>query len=430
MTTRKKWGLIGFALVAVLGFGLVTSAYAADDVELRTTPETTDQQIQPSPSSEVSVTYDDKTYALTLNANGDYDVSLNGAALGTITPTQLTQISEALQIGVADDLRAMWGYEKASDFFEAFVKGQLRIIGSYQQIDENGELTEMFIFVECGEPKPAPEICPAKQYVGSDEDTSTSSADCITKDDYNAMYKWATRFNVEASCPSAETTTPDSSTTGDTTTPGESSSATPNPADPTTYPNRLPPRSVLTIITPVVYLYSPQELNVAIDLNYDGQLTTYPEIGNGWKVRTQSNGKLANLADGREYNYLVWEGVANSPRNFDMSRGFVVSKSDTKQFLQTTLDKMGLTQAEVSDFIGFWMGRLMQNDYNLIHFATTEEISRNSAKLNVQPQPDSSLRIFMVYQAADQKTQVLPQTIKKFTRHGFSLIEWGGAEAL
>jgi hypothetical protein len=398
MTTWKKRGLIGLLLAAVFGFGLVTSAYAADEVELRTSPEVTAGQTQPSTANgEISVTYDDKTYTLTLNADGDYDVSLDGVALGAITPTQFTQVSEALQAGVTDNLRTMWGYERDSDFFEAFVKGQLRIIGSYQQVDENGESTEMFIFVECGEPKPAPEICPAKQYI--DSDASTGSVDCVTVDEYNAMYKWATKFNMDASCPSDEATAAN-------------------------------PLGFARAMTPVVYLYSPQELDVAIELDFDGELVTYPEINDGWKVKTQPNGRLLSWTDGREYNYLVWESEANSVSYYDMSRGFVVSKSDTKSFLQTTLDKMGLTQSEVNDFIGFWMGRLMENDYNLIHFATTDEINRGLAKLNVSPKPDSSLRIFMVYQAVDKNTQVLPQTIKKFTRYGFSLIEWGGTGAI
>ncbi|MDR3125543.1 MAG: hypothetical protein LBU20_00490 [Candidatus Nomurabacteria bacterium] len=436
MTIRKilfSGGLAGLVLAGAFGF---VSAYAADETE--SAVEVTSEQIQPTASSQIVVVYDDKTYTLTLNSAGNYEVSLDGAVLGTITQEQFTQVSQALQVGVTDDMRALWGYENDSAFFEAFVQGQLRIIGSYQQVDEDGNLTEMFIFVDC-QPKPAPEICPAKQYIGSDTDTQADYSDCISKDEYNIMYKWATRFNMEVSCPSSGTTTSGTTTSGTTSSDEPTSSGTTSSDEPTssgTTSDRPPtggfreiaPGVFMSTITPVIYLYSPQELSVSVDLEYDGQLTTYPEIGDGWRVKTKPNGKLINQADGREHNYLVWESVANSDRYFNMARGFVVKKSDTKDFLQTTLDKMGLTQSEANDFIGFWMGRLMQNEYNLIHFATTDEINRNLAKLKVLPQSDSNLRIFMAYQAADQNTQVLPQTIKKFTRYGFSLIEWGGAE--
>ena len=52
----------------------------------------------------------------------------------------------------------------------------------------------------------------------------------------------------------------------------------------------------------------------------------------------------------------------------------------------------------------------------------------NKAKLSVTPEPDSVLRVFMVYKPLDEWKQVKEQELSTFERSGFSVIEWGGAE--
>ncbi len=176
---------------------------------------------------------------------------------------------------------------------------------------------------------------------------------------------------------------------------------------------------------PVIYLYPEKETEVYVSLELDGALTcTYPTYKNGWEVIARTDGTLINKDDGREYSYLYWEGIGES--SWDMSKGFVVKGTDTIRFLQEKLEYMGLTPKELNEFIVYWLPHMQNNKYNLITFQT--DVYENSAKLNISPKPDSILRIFMVYKALDEFTEVQEPVLSIFERNGFTVIEWGGTE--
>lgn len=181
-------------------------------------------------------------------------------------------------------------------------------------------------------------------------------------------------------------------------------------------------------LKPVIYLYPTKEQELSVKLDYKGKLvSTYPDYDyytKGWQVTAQPDGTLINKADGKEYSYLFWEGKDQT--QYDTSTGFVVKGSDTKEFLQNTLSKIGLTPREYNEMIVFWLPRMENNKYNLIHFAGEDYTS--TAKLTVTPTPDSVLRVFMVYKPLDKYQQVKAQEIMPFNRHGFAVVEWGGSE--
>ena len=174
---------------------------------------------------------------------------------------------------------------------------------------------------------------------------------------------------------------------------------------------------------PVIYLYPPKTTDISVQLHYTGKLTcTYPPIGNGWHVTAQPDGTLINHADKKEYSYLFWEG--ESETRFDMSRGFVVAGKDTAMFLQEKLAFMGLTPREYNEFIVYWLPQMQDNPYNLITFQDKDYTDQ--AKLVITPKPDSVLRVFMVYKPLQQKITVSEKALKRFTRKGFTVVEWGG----
>lgn len=176
---------------------------------------------------------------------------------------------------------------------------------------------------------------------------------------------------------------------------------------------------------PVIYLYPEEETEVSVSLELDGALTcTYPAYKNGWEVIARPDGTLINKDDGREYSYLYWEGIGEN--SWDLSRGFVVKGTDTIQFLQEKLEYMGLTPKELNEFIVYWLPLMQNNNYNLITFQT--DTYESSAKLNVNPKPDSILRVFMVYKALDEFAEVQEPVLDEFERNGFAVIEWGGTE--
>ena len=173
---------------------------------------------------------------------------------------------------------------------------------------------------------------------------------------------------------------------------------------------------------PVIYLYPEKEQEVNVKLDLDGKFTfTYPEYNNGWNVTAKPDGTI--ISDGKEYSYLFWEGLMPTFKP-DFKEGFVVKGSDSAEFLRETLSQMGLTPKEYNEFIVYWAPKLQENEYNKIYFA--EDDYTDEAKLEINPKPDSILRVFMVYEKADENTILPKQEIKPFERKGFTVVEWGG----
>jgi hypothetical protein len=188
--------------------------------------------------------------------------------------------------------------------------------------------------------------------------------------------------------------------------------------------------NVVIAFKPVIYLYPQKTTKVNVELNYKGHLTvTYPEINektNDWDVIAQKDGSLKNLSDHTEHQYLFWEGAPTVPYNFNMKDGFCIKGTDTRKFLQTMLPKLGLTPKEYNDMIVFWLPKMMNNTYNLVHFAT--EDYTQSAPLNIIPKPDNLIRVFMAFQPCNKPILTKEPLIITPKRSGFTVVEWGGTE--
>ena len=176
---------------------------------------------------------------------------------------------------------------------------------------------------------------------------------------------------------------------------------------------------------PVIYLYPEEERSVSVKLDYTGRLTsTYPAYEDGWHVAARPDGTLADLETGREYYCLFWEGVSEA--DYDFSSGFVVPGRETAAFLENALAKLGLTEREANEFMIYWLPRMEENAYNLISFQT--EAYTETARLQITPEPDSVLRVFMAWKALEEPVEIKPQELQGFERDGFTVVEWGGSE--
>ncbi len=176
---------------------------------------------------------------------------------------------------------------------------------------------------------------------------------------------------------------------------------------------------------PVIYLYPEEEMECSLRVNLKGELTcTYPEHGEyGWQNFTAMPDGTLIFPDGREYYCLYWEGEADMEP--DLTKGFCVKGSDTAEFLTDILPKTGLTPREANEFIIFWLPILQKNEYNLITFQT--EAYTSIAELEINPNPDSLLRVYMVAKPLDAPVDIEPQTFEGFERKGFTVVEWGGS---
>lgn len=175
---------------------------------------------------------------------------------------------------------------------------------------------------------------------------------------------------------------------------------------------------------PVIYLYPEQETKVSIRLDLNGKLTcTYPVYKDGWIVTALPDGTLTDT-DGQVYNYLYWEGETYT--NYDLSKGFCVKGEDTAEFLETALKKLGLNRREANEFIVYWLPLMQNNPYNIISFQT--DTYTDSTKLDIDPSPDTLIRVFMAWQSADFYIELEEQPLFAPERNGFTVVEWGGTE--
>ncbi len=177
---------------------------------------------------------------------------------------------------------------------------------------------------------------------------------------------------------------------------------------------------------PVIYLYPEEETEVNVVLNYAGELTTtYPlyDEENGWTITAYPDGTLIDEY-GLEYNYLYWEGT--SEVEYDFSSGFCVKGSEAAEFLEEALEKLGLTRKEANEFIVYWLPQLQENEYNIISFQN--EAYTGNAVLEVDPAPDTIIRVFMAYKPSSTYVDIEPQELISIERVGFTLVEWGGAK--
>ena len=179
---------------------------------------------------------------------------------------------------------------------------------------------------------------------------------------------------------------------------------------------------------PIIYLYPEQEMDIEIKVNNPNLFTTvYPKYNDGWKVFAKPDGTLIDKNTGRKLYGLYWEGKNYPAKVTD--EGFVIKGEDTASFLEEKLDILGLSEREMEEFIIYWLPKMEHNKYNYIRFASMEEIN-NYMMLDINPKPDTLIRIMMEYMPLNEKIEVKEQRLKKIERHGFTAVEWGGSNIL
>ena len=175
---------------------------------------------------------------------------------------------------------------------------------------------------------------------------------------------------------------------------------------------------------PMIYIYPEKEMNVSVKLGYsDLLITTYPKYNKGWNVVAMPDGTLKY--NGREYYGLYWEGKNHNIKVEE--DGFVVKGEDVESFLEEKLSILGLNEREANEFIIYWLPKLEHNKYNYIRFETMDEIN-SYMPMEVNPKPDTVIRILMDYKVLDKKIDVKEQELTKQTRAGYTVVEWGGSE--
>ena len=182
------------------------------------------------------------------------------------------------------------------------------------------------------------------------------------------------------------------------------------------------PKEEVSDEKPVIYLYPKQETDVRVTLDLAGELTCACLLyTDGWSVRAAPDGTLTDES-GQTYRYLYWEGTSDV--DYDFSAGFCVAGGETAAFLEDALARLGLTRAEANEFIIYWLPQMQDNAYNLIAFQ--QDVYTDSAKLAIDPAPETILRVFMAWQPSEQFVDLPAQELSAPERVGFTVVEWGG----
>lgn len=175
---------------------------------------------------------------------------------------------------------------------------------------------------------------------------------------------------------------------------------------------------------PIIYIYPKEKLQVEVNYPKHNKFdVSYPEYNSKWNVTAYPDGTLED-EDGKQYYALYWEDAANTNVNID--KGFVVKGSDTASFLEEKLAILGLNEKEANEFIIYWLPQMQTNNYNLISFKNGALY--NEYEIDVNPSPDTLIRVYMVYKPLDTYIEVEPEVLTTVQRNGYTVVEWGGME--
>ena len=176
---------------------------------------------------------------------------------------------------------------------------------------------------------------------------------------------------------------------------------------------------------PVIYLYPEKSMDISVQLNIKkSKLTTiYPKFNqnnNTWKVYVNANGEI-KIRD-KIYPYLFWESESYFIN--EINEGFIVKDENAEEFLEEKLKILGLNNKESTDFITFWLPVLLKNKLSLCYFQSEEYFE--NYELNINPKPDSLIRIFLSIKKINSPIKIKEQKLTSNERKGFTVVEWGG----
>ncbi len=173
---------------------------------------------------------------------------------------------------------------------------------------------------------------------------------------------------------------------------------------------------------PVIYLYPEETTIVSVKhLNSEKFTFSYPNYQQGWNFKVYPSGEIEDKT-AKRYPYLFWEGLSDIKASNKM--GYCVHKDSMVTFLEDKLSYQGLNDKEITDFITYWAPRMQEFPYYFIYFANQE--FEKEYPVQVNPKPDSQIRIFMVAKPLLYPEKIKGQPLQKLERKGFTYVEWGG----
>jgi hypothetical protein len=227
---------------------------------------------------------------------------------------------------------------------------------------------------------------------------------------------------------------------------------------------------------PVIYLYSPSDIDVSVKLSLIPEWSLsviYPVVtteNHGqrleWNVRTHQDGSPTEHNSGLDVSYLFWEAETNLPRlpaskpqsvdtfnpisnSLDDMDSIVIPADKATVYLDKSLKVLGLHTEARTSFITYWLSSILKHEYIALRFVPQSAYER-TASLSISPQPDVVTRVFMLFRGIAKEhlknwanAQIQAETDVAWwvnvvgvdpARAGdadlFRVLEWGGMEVL
>lgn len=102
--------------------------------------------------------------------------------------------------------------------------------------------------------------------------------------------------------------------------------------------------------------------------------------------------------------------------------GFVVSKDTVEHFLNKTLHSLGLTNQQRKNLVYLLSFKAKRNEYSLIHFYTETSLCENL--YNIEPKPESYLKLKIVFKEWDPIDKIKPQRLPVDLVRDPTLFDW------
>lgn len=179
---------------------------------------------------------------------------------------------------------------------------------------------------------------------------------------------------------------------------------------------------------PIIYLYPLSPTFVDVSISTPGKIYVsdplYPE--GGWKnVLAFPSGKL--LYNGGSYNELFYE---IDHKDLQVPKdGIVLSLQTAESEMRAILGKYGLNSYETSEFLKFWMPKIISLKKPYIFFSVfPKEVKDKMDKITVSPEPQTRIEVIAYFKGLDEKIPVQKLLIPENppARTGFIMTAWGG----
>lgn len=172
---------------------------------------------------------------------------------------------------------------------------------------------------------------------------------------------------------------------------------------------------------PNIYIYPEASLDLSVGVSFPegGHVSkSIPDYGSGWQVTVEPDGMI----DG-EFRYLFYESI--QPDLCQYHSGWVVATQELSAFFRENMALSGFNQAEIDDFIEYWIPRLTDAPFYAVYPQYTDEMNTMSI-LEFSVQPDNLLRLIYAVKGVDaDDLNIAEPVIPYFEREGFTVVEWG-----